>query len=211
MLTWAHTGKGIAGQRPAASTQRWTRCWGGGGSLRTSAPGCTFRHAPLPVFLTSVAKKGLDGRLWVRELLGGFRKDGLVQRLGIDDEALLGLTDLQAAAAGWLVQQSVFAELLPVLGERARSLDSETLLDRPTEAMTALADMFGVTLPVEETVAQVFGRNSKSGERFGRAEREAEYTAAGAAHRDEIEKVGRWAEVLAERVGVPMALPAPLA
>lgn len=170
-----------------------------------------FLHAPLPVFLTSVAKKGLDGRLWVRELLIGYRKDGLVQRLGIDDETLLGLTDLQAAAAGWLVQQAIFAELLPVLGERARSLDSETLLDRPAAAMTALADLFGVVLPVEETVEQVFGRNSKSGERFGRAERAAEYAAAGAAHRDEIEKVGRWAEVLAERVGIPMVLSAPLA
>lgn len=166
-----------------------------------------FLHAPLPVFLTSVAKKGLDGRLWVRELLGGFRRDGLVQRLGFDDEALFGQTDLQVAAIGWLAQQALFAELLPKLGGRARSLDSETLLDRPEHAMAALVAHFAADLPVEETVASVFRRNSKSGERFGRAEREAEYAAAGASHRDELDKVTAWAQVVADRAGVSLALP----
>jgi hypothetical protein len=165
-----------------------------------------FLHAPLPVFLTSVAKKGLDGRLWVRELLAGFRRDGLVQRLGFDDEALFGQTDLQVAATGWLAQQALFAELLPKLGGRAASLDSETLLDRPGEAMAALARHFGLAPASEAETAAVFGRDSKSGKRFGRAEREAEYAEAGAAHRDEIDKVAAWAAVVAERAGVPMRL-----
>jgi hypothetical protein len=165
-----------------------------------------FLHAPLPVFLTSVAKKGLDGRLWVRELLAGFRRDGLVQRLGFDDEALFGQTDLQVAATGWLAQQALFAELLPKLGGRATSLDSETLLDRPAEAMAALARHFGVAPANEAETAAVFGRDSKSGKRFGRAEREAEYAQAGAAHGQEIDKVAAWAAVVAERAGVPMGL-----
>ena len=165
-----------------------------------------FLHAPLQLFLTSVAKKGLDGRLWVRELLVGYRRDGLVQRLGFDDEALFGQTDLQIAAIGWLAQQALFAELLPKLGGRAVSLDSEALLDRPGEAMTALARHFGLEPAAQEMVASVFGRNSKSGGSFGRAERVVEYAAAGAAHRDEIDKVLRWTEVVAEQVGVPMSL-----
>jgi len=169
-----------------------------------------FLHAPLQVFLTSVAKKGLDGRLWVRELLAGYVKDGLVERLGLRPEELFGQTDLQVAATGWLVQQAIFADLLEALGGRARSLDSETLLERPTESMAALARHFGIALAPDETVASVFGRNSKSGERFGRAEREAEYAAAGAAHRDELEKVAVWAHAVAERTGVPMALAHPL-
>ncbi len=163
-------------------------------------------HAPLPVFLTSVAKKGLDGRLWVRELLAGYRKDGLVQRLGFDDDALFAQTDLQIAATGWLAQQALFADLLPKFAGRALSLDSETLLDRPADAMAALARHFAVALPDTQTVASVFARNSKSGEAFGRAEREADYAAAGAAHRDEIEKVAQWADVVADRSGVPMRL-----
>lgn len=165
-----------------------------------------FLYAPLPVFLTSVAKKGLDGRLWVRELLAGFRKDGLVQRLGFDDEALFGQTDLQIAAIGWLAQQALFAELLEKLGRRVRSLDSETLLDGPDQALAALAEMFSVARFAGEEVHAAFGRNSKSGALFSRAERQAQYDAAGAAHRDEIDKVARWAETVAERAGVPMKL-----
>lgn len=165
-----------------------------------------FLHAPLPVFLTSVAKKGLDGRLWVRELLVGFRKDGLIQRLSLDDEALFRQSDLQVAATGWLAQQALFADLLPKLEGRAASLDSETLLDRPAAAMAALSSHFGVTPPGEADVASAFGRNSKSGEVFGRAEREAEYADAGAAHRDEIDKVTRWAEAVASSASVPLQL-----
>lgn len=165
-----------------------------------------FLHAPLPVFLTSVAKKGLDGRLWVRELLAGYRRDGLLQRLGFDDEALFGQTDLQVAATGWLAQQALFAELLPKLSGRAASLDSETLLDRPCDAMAALSRHFGVAAPGENEITAAFGRNSKSGEAYGRSEREAEYAGAATAHRDELDKVSTWAEAVAERVAVPMHL-----
>jgi hypothetical protein len=167
-------------------------------------------YAPLPVFLTSVAKKGLDGRLWVRELFLGFRKDGLVQRLGFDDEQLFGQTDLQIAAAGWLAQQALFADLVQQLGPRVRTLDSETLLGRPGKSIAALARLYGLDVhesEVGEIVATSFARNSKSGAAFGRAEREAEYADAATVHRDELEKVARWAEVAAERAGIPMALP----
>lgn len=170
-------------------------------------------YAPLPVFLTSVAKKGLDGRLWVRELFIGFRKDGLVQRLGFDDEQFFGQTDLQIAAAGWLAQQGLFADLIGMLGSRVRSLDSETLLDRPNEAVAALGALYGLPLDdaaVAEIVAGPFKRNSKSGEAFGRTEREAEYAGAAAAHRDEIAKVTQWAEIVADKAGIPLQLPASL-
>lgn len=170
-------------------------------------------HAPLPVFLTSVAKKGLDGRLWVRELFLGFRKDGLVQRLGFDDEQLFGQTDLQIAAAGWLAQQALFADMVQTLGSRVRTLDSETLLDTPGASVAALVRLYGLGVEdgtVDAIVSESFGRNSKSGQAFGRAEREAEYAGAAAAHRDELEKVARWAEVAAERAGISLQLPGAL-
>lgn len=170
-------------------------------------------YAPLPLFLTSVAKKGLDGRLWVRELIAGFRTDELVQRLGFDDAALFGQTDLQIAASGWLAQQALFADLLPVLGRRVRTLDSETLLDRPEVAVAALADLYGFSLgerDVADLVAASFGRNSKTGAAFGRSEREQEYAGAASAHHEELEKVTRWAEVVADTAGVPLQLGNPL-
>ncbi|WP_254447592.1 hypothetical protein [Sphingomonas sp. ID1715] len=177
-------------------------------ALRPNAQ-ALFLYAPLSLFVTSVAKKGLDGRLWVRELMAGFRTDGLVQRLGFDDAALFGQTDLQIAAAGWLAQQALFADLLPLLGDRVRTLDSETLLDDPQRAVAALASRFGLgadEAEIADIVATSFGRNSKTGEAFGRSDREAEYAGAASAHRDEIEKVIVWAEKVAEAAAIPLDL-----
>ena len=167
-------------------------------------------YAPLRVFLTSVAKKGIDGRLWVRELFLGFRKDGLVHRLGFDDEQFFGQTDLQIAAAGWLAQQALFADLVEKLGTRVRSLDSEALLDKPQEAVLALARLYGLDLDEQaatEIVQDVFHRNSKSGEAYDRAAREADYATAATAYGDEIEKVAKWAEAVAGAAGIPLRLP----
>ena len=162
-------------------------------------------YAPLELFLTSVAKKGIDGRLWVRELLIGFRKDGLIQRLGFDDEALFGQTDLQIAAAGWLAQQAIFADLVGKFEARVLPLDSETLLDDPNREIGRAAQLFGLDGAALD-VAGAFGRNSKSGQAFGRTERLAEYAEAGAAHRDEIAKVNKWAEAVAAAAGIPLTL-----
>lgn len=171
-------------------------------------------YAPLRIFLTSVAKKGLDGRLWVRELFAGLRADGLVQRLGFDESAFFGQTDLQIAAAGWLAQHALFGDLVATFGRaRLATLDSETLLARPREALAATAALYSLSLTgdaTEEIVASVFGRDAKSGKAFGKAAREAEYRAAGGAHGDEIEKVAVWAEAVARTAGITLDPGAPL-
>lgn len=171
-------------------------------------------HAPLEIFLTSVAKKGLDGRLWVRKLIAGFRTDGLVRRLGFDDRELFEQTDLQIAAAGWLAQQAAFADIVARLGPaRVATLDSETLLDQPTDAMAAIARLFGLGFDdpaIARMVREVFTRSSKSGASFTRADREAEYRAAAEAHGDEIGKVAAWARAVATAARIPMTLDAPL-
>ena len=69
-------------------------------------------HAPLRDFLITIAKKGIDGRLWARELFLAMRREGLTQNLGFDDEAFFGQTDLQIAASAWLGQQALFASLV---------------------------------------------------------------------------------------------------
>jgi hypothetical protein len=168
-------------------------------------------YAPLRVFLTSVAKKGLDGRLWVRELFLGLRTDGLVQRLGFDDQAFFGQTDLQIAACGWLAQQALFADMIaaPAIAAQVRSLDSEELLASPREALLQLADHYGLGLEerqVAELLAGPFKRNSKSGTAFDASTRQEEYRQAIDAHSDEIDKVARWAEVVAESAGIPLKL-----
>lgn len=166
-------------------------------------------YAPLPVFLTSVAKKGMWGRLWVRELLGKLLREGWTRPLGFDPEDHLGHTDLQVAAVCWLAQQRHFAGLVRVFGDsRVRTLDSETLLARPVEVLSALAQHYGIELEEGEAAriakGPAFSQNSKTREAYDGARRDEEYAAAGSAHAEEIEKVGIWAQEVARSAAVAM-------
>ncbi|HEX9964214.1 MAG TPA: hypothetical protein VGB04_04445 [Allosphingosinicella sp.] len=171
-------------------------------------------YAPLPDFLRSVARKGLWGRRWVRELFIGQLRDGMVD-LGLGEQNYLDLTDLQVAAASWLAQHAVFAGLVARFGPaRVRTLDSAALMERPGEAMARLSDLFGLGLD-EAAIGRIlagpaFTSHSKSKAGFGAADRIAEQRDAAAAHADEIEKVAVWAEAVAAAAGVPTRLEAPL-
>lgn len=162
-------------------------------------------HAPLPVYLRSIAKKGVDGRLWVRDLLAKLLRERLVD-MGLEGEDYLRLTDLQAAAVGWLAQQALFARLGARYADRIRTLDSETLMARPVETMTALATHFGLAIDPQQiqTIVQgpAFNSHSKHGADFDAAARDAEYRAAAEAHADEIHKVEVWAETIAKTAGI---------
>ncbi len=167
-------------------------------------------HAPLRTYLGSVARKGMDGRLWVRDLLVKQARDGAV-RFNFGAEDLLALTDLQAAALGWLNQQALFGELVERLGPRVRTSDSDRLLGDPHTAMSALFAHFGMPLDRDAVAAVVggpaFNRHSKRAhEAFDTDARAAEQQ-RDLLFADEIEKVAVWAEAVAERFGVPMQLP----
>jgi hypothetical protein len=171
-----------------------------------------FLFAPLRIFIASIAKKGLTGRLWVRDLLAKQLKEGFVD-LGFTAEDYFGQTDLQVAALGWLAQQAMFAKMAAKMPDRVRTLDSEMLLARPGATMTALDALFGVTDSADgraAVIARVFSRNSKTGDAFDASSRRADQDASLDAYRDEIDKVVIWAEMVAQRAGVPMTLPAPL-
>ena len=93
-------------------------------------------HAPLRTFLGSIARKSWTGRLWVRDLLVKQRHDGIQwPGMGVDD--FMRLTDLQAAAIGWLAQHAIFARIAARFPDRVSTIDSETLMTDPGAAMTA--------------------------------------------------------------------------
>ena len=171
-------------------------------------------HAPLRTFLSSIAKKGLDGRLWVRTMLLGLLDDNLVP-FGFSARDLLGQSDLQVAAIGWLAQHKLFADMVDRFGsERIRSLDSATLTARPGAMMAALNDHFALRLDDAELAAAIdgpaFSRHSKTGASFDTRDREEEHRAASSLHADEIEKVAIWAETVAATMNVALTLPSPL-
>lgn len=178
-------------------------------ALRPNAS-ALFLHAPLPDFLGSIARKGMWGRLWIRELLTGMLRDGLID-LGFTGEDYLKLTDLQVAAVCWLGQHALFARLIARFPERTAALDSASLLAEPTTALTALADMFKIELDRATIARQVsgpaFSSHSKTGARFSAADRASEQADATQLHGDEIDKVASWAASVAANAGVPLVLP----
>lgn len=173
-----------------------------------------FLYAPLPTYLRSIARKDMWGRLWVRELLIGLLKDGLVD-LGFSDEQYLGLTDLQVGAVGWLAQHALFARLVERFGrERVATLDSQRLLAEPRPVVTALAGHFGLgagKTTIERIVTGPgFTSHSKSQTDFTPEQREAEQRDAAAVHGDEIAKVEQWVQAVAANAGLSFTLGAPL-
>lgn len=181
--------------------------------LRPSSKALLLR-APLPVFLKSVAKKGMWGRLWVRDLMTKQLREGFIN-LGFEQADYLQLTDLQAAAVGWLAQQALFGRMIDEFGpDRVRTLDSETLLDNFEQSIGRLAQFFGIALDQSTRTAilsgPAFTTDSKTGTAFTRAQREADYDAAARHHADEIEKVLVWADAVAANAGVSTPLGAPL-
>ena len=176
------------------------------------AAGCILLYAPLRVYLGSIATKGMWGRQWVRDLLMKQLKDGLID-LGFQPEDHLQQTDLQVAAVGWLAQHHLFARLAQQYPDRVRTLESETLLSRPEEALSAIVRLFGVSRDDgarERTVAGVFKRHAKFGGEFDREERAAGQRSAAELHGDEIDKVATWAKAVADNAGVGLELPSRL-
>lgn len=171
-------------------------------------------HAPLDAYLASIARKGMMGRLWVRDLFGKLMREGMLAPLGIAPDQYLGLTDIQVAAVGWLAQQYQFHRLADALGARIATLDSEILVARPQESLAALARLFDLALDDAAITAivdgPVFARDAKNGADFGKEQRAQAAQRGLALHGEEVEKVAHWARIVAENAGIGLDLPRPL-
>lgn len=174
-----------------------------------------FLYAPLETFLVSVVRKGLPCRLWVRELMEGYLRAGIVAPLGIAPEDVFRQSDLQVAATGWLAQHRLFAALAGRIGPaRLRTLTSEQLTGDPARVIAAAAAHYGLALS-PAAVARIatgpaFTRHSKSGAAFTPDQRHDEYAEARRAHADEIDMVHDWALKVAQQAGIAMDAPNPL-
>jgi len=167
-------------------------------------------HAPLPTFLTSIARKGLQGRIWARKLFATLRSADLTE-IGFTDDELFEHTDLQIAADSWLILHRIMGQAAARTGDRVRSIDSETLAARPEAMLAALAAHFGLTLDAAAIVADpALSRHSKTGEPYDPVRRAAEQAAAATAHREEIDLVTNWARRVAEVNAIGWTLPRPL-
>lgn len=168
-------------------------------------------HARLETFVASIARKEIEGRLWVRELCWKLHRLGLLTRFGLGEEELFRLTDLQVAALSWLAQQGLFADLATRHPLSVRTLESGLLMARPAEALEALGEHFTLTLDAAAIAAgPAFTAHSKDGRPFDAAARAEEEARGAKLHAREMDAVLRWAERMAEHGGIHLTLPAPL-
>lgn len=178
-------------------------------AMRTDVRGLLL-HAPLETFLGSIARKEIEGRAWVRELMWRLIQLGQADRFGFTDEDLYRQTDLQVGAVGWLAQQALFAETTQ-RHAGFRTLDSETLMKRPVECLAALRDLFEIDFdPDEAASGPAFRTHSKDRSDYSPDQRQEERERGRELHAREIEIVLAWAERLAEHASIPMELPSRL-
>ncbi len=171
-------------------------------------------YAPIESYLQSITKKGLWGRRWVREALIHAAKDGFLVG-GFSTEELLGLTDLQVAALGWLSQHQIFNTMVKEFGvERIKILDSDTLLANQHDVFVRLVEHFELHLDAD-IIAQVlagpaFTTHSKSKTQFNANDRSQEQQAMQLAHGEEIDLVCQWCVAVAEQQGINLDISAKL-
>ena len=164
-------------------------------------------HAPLDAFLGSVARKEVEGRAWVRDLMWKLITLGHAQRFGFTEEELYRHTDLQVAALGWLAQQALFGEAIGRYPARLTAFDSDTLTAHPAAVMTALGQSFDIALDGASVAAgPAFTRHSKEGHAFSAVERANDRAEGLAIHAREIAMVSTWAQQVADYAGIAVKL-----
>jgi hypothetical protein len=172
-------------------------------------------YSRLPVFLRSIAHKGLWGRSWARQLFQRLRPTATIDT-GFSADELFRQTDLQIAGLCWLMQHAQFVQALARFGDaRIRTLDSATLLAHPEQTLLAVSAhlALGLTPEATATIARgpVFRENSKTmTEDYDRVVRAAEHAAVDAAHGEEIGMVTQWVQTVAQHCGVSLTIGAPL-
>ena len=173
-----------------------------------------FLYAPLETYLISVVRKGLHCRLWVRQLLEGFLREGYAD-FGFSPEDYFRQSDLQVAAIGWLAQHRHFIQLVRKFGKvRVATLDADRMTTQPAEAIAAVTRHYGLAcdsdLVAQIVSGQVFSKHSKSGAGFTAKDRQAEYATARGAYGEEIDMVLAWAQKVAESAEISLEPPGTL-
>jgi hypothetical protein len=165
---------------------------------------------PLPSFLAAVVRKGMMGRRWGRqlylEMMGYAGMD-----LGMDAREQFAMTDLQATALAWFLNQRFLAGLAGHFGERVRVLDGDAFARDPAATLAAVYASAGKAVSPAQIAAiasgPVFARDAKTGEDYAAKSARDSAATSSAVNEDEIAKVSEWIGLIARQAGlaVPIA------
>ena len=160
---------------------------------------------PLPSFLRAVARKGMLGRRWARtlylEMMGYAGMD-----LGMDGREQFAMTDLQAGALAWFLNQRFLMALEQRFGARVRVLDGDAFGADPAGTLAAVGRFTGVPIDAARaasiTAGPVFAKDAKTGEDYAaKSARDAAATTS-AVVEEEIARLGEWVGMIAQQAWV---------
>ncbi|MEL1249126.1 hypothetical protein [Aurantiacibacter gilvus] len=170
---------------------------------------------PLAGFLKSVARRGLLGRRWGRqlylELMGYAGMD-----LGMDAREQFSMTDMQAAGLAWFLSQRWFAMQQEQFGKaRLRVLDGDRFDGERAETIARVFEHAGHAFDaahIESVVGgPLFSKHAKLGSDFADGEAQGSGVNAAPVPDEEIGQVRQWVEMIARQAGVTVPLPQDLA
>lgn len=161
---------------------------------------------PLDSFLRSVARKGMMGRRWGRQLFLEMQSYAGID-FGMDPRETFAMSDMQAAGLAWLLNQNYFAALLAGRdGSRLRVLDGDAFNAERARTIAATLDFVGHPIQPEQSeaaaTAPVFSSHSKRGGTFDAAEDAASDPRLS----EEIGQVGEWVNLIAGQLPHPIPL-----
>lgn len=168
-------------------------------------------YSSLDTFMRAIARRGVEGRVFARQLFRQFAPVNPLDSGYSDDDAMLQ-SDLQIAAQAWLMQISFMEQITKRFGiDRIRVLNAETFLRDTASTLTQVGAFFDFDLSVEraQTIAgsDIFREHAKElGRPFDAAAQKAQYEEAGEAHREELMMTKDWARALAIRCDAPLTL-----
>ncbi len=163
----------------------------------------------LPQFLKAVARKGLMGRRWGRQLLLEMQAYAGLE-LGMDGRETFSMTDMQAAGLAWLLAQRWFAlhlagEVPGVSRGRLAVLDGDRFNSERARTMQAAFEFAGSQLAPEDAEARassaVFTSHAKSGTAFT-----GDSDTASPRFDEEVEQVGQWIGAIMTQTGLDLPL-----
>lgn len=168
----------------------------------------------LGAFLRSVAKKGMEGRIWARRLNQEISSYAELD-LGFSYDEKMRLTDMQVTALTWLLHQRHFAMILRTpFRDRFRTLDSALFNDRKTESFRAIAEHFDLDLKDDEidrlVSGPVFSSHAKQGGDYEETMAEQAKKASSPIIEEEIGYVEKWGEHIAGQLELEIPVSQPL-
>ena len=113
-------------------------------------------YSPLESFLRTVARRGIYGRLFARQLFQAFSV-AMPLDVRYPTDELMQQTDMQIAVQAYLMQIACFRALEISYPHRTRTLNSETLLAQPAASFAKACEFFDLDLDEASQAAIVNG------------------------------------------------------